>query len=669
MASIRHVSVRRASATTGSVVALVLAVLLLAVASGVVMAAVPHDSSFFLPSVCLVNGTDSDSCCPESFGEVCGGPQRGVCSDIMSTDSVCDTTNHAAGLWWFSDFFTQACVCAEGFGGVACSTCRPGYQGDWCNITTVPVVRRDFATMSDEEQQLVVSAIKLLGETPNTFHPDVSQWQFIVAMHVWSMQGVAKAPTGSLSGTSLGYGHGGPAAPTWHRAFSSMMETAIQQVTGNATFGLPYWDWSHSSGNNADPAIRLLGGDGDPNSLLPGYPCRTRGEESLTGCNCTVTQGPFAGLVMLGEWGLPLPGSNRVLSRSFGCHEPSLPTADVVSFIANLTYYNSTNYESFRPMVGGLTMHPQSVYTWPPSEDGIDMHARVHRWMGGTMMGDFSPNDPIFFLHHSFVDLIFERWIRNGIEAGTFGMDNALPVVGGPVGHNLYECVGPFFPLRTHAEFFRDSRELGYTYDYFITAPDDHNEQTALENSPLQPHLEERNSSSSSSLLIRARAPFTAARAAHLERLLPKKLSAARAAAEASAELEAEREQQRTHTRTVAHARHKAAQRVHRARIDNQRTGRTDADNPITAEAAAQLREQLPAWRRPKSAAATTAKPSSGVAASSSKAATSRRSTTATKAKATLSAEQRRAARARAKREFADALKVAQQLVPNDKFK
>jgi hypothetical protein len=34
----------------------------------------------------------------------------------------------------------------------------------------------------------------------------------------------------------------------------------------------------------------------------------------------------------------------------------------------------------------------------------------VHRWIGGDMLSMTSPNDPIFFLHHSNVDRIWAKW-------------------------------------------------------------------------------------------------------------------------------------------------------------------------------------------------------------------------------------------------------------------
>jgi hypothetical protein len=35
-------------------------------------------------------------------------------------------------------------------------------------------------------------------------------------------------------------------------------------------------------------------------------------------------------------------------------------------------------------------------------------HNRVHRWVGGAMLGGASVNDPVFLLHHAFIDLQVE---------------------------------------------------------------------------------------------------------------------------------------------------------------------------------------------------------------------------------------------------------------------
>ena len=46
-------------------------------------------------------------------------------------------------------------------------------------------------------------------------------------------------------------------------------------------------------------------------------------------------------------------------------------------------------------------------------------HNNVHTWVGGTMDGlQIAPRDPVFFLHHCFIDLIWERVRRKIQDAG-----------------------------------------------------------------------------------------------------------------------------------------------------------------------------------------------------------------------------------------------------------
>ncbi|BFO21633.1 hypothetical protein SHKM778_80210 [Streptomyces sp. KM77-8] len=51
---------------------------------------------------------------------------------------------------------------------------------------------------------------------------------------------------------------------------------------------------------------------------------------------------------------------------------------------------------------------------WGTGRGGVSWrnHNRVHRWVGGAMLGAASVNDPAFWLHHAFVDLQWYRWQR-----------------------------------------------------------------------------------------------------------------------------------------------------------------------------------------------------------------------------------------------------------------
>jgi tyrosinase len=41
---------------------------------------------------------------------------------------------------------------------------------------------------------------------------------------------------------------------------------------------------------------------------------------------------------------------------------------------------------------------------------GVNLHNRVHVWVGGQMATGVSPNDPVFWLHHAFIDRLWTQW-------------------------------------------------------------------------------------------------------------------------------------------------------------------------------------------------------------------------------------------------------------------
>lgn len=110
---------------------------------------------------------------------------------------------------------------------------------------------------------------------------------------------------------------------------------------------LPYWDWRNDQSTTALPwTSGFMGGTGDPVS------------------------GPF------NPWGI-----RRALGAS-----SSLPTADDVTDDQILAPYSSH---------------------WSPAEG---THGPPHNWVGSNMSGTRSPEDPIFFLHHCFVDKWWSDW-------------------------------------------------------------------------------------------------------------------------------------------------------------------------------------------------------------------------------------------------------------------
>jgi tyrosinase len=128
-----------------------------------------------------------------------------------------------------------------------------------------------------------------------------------------------------------------------------------------------------------------------------------------------VEDGPFAYrdgtgfVVALGTTGSVLNHHKRGLRRNLGAFVPALPRRGKVGAALAQSRYDAAPWtmatDSFRGYLEGGD---------PPSRpDGC--HNQVHQWISGDMDTMTSPNDPVFFLHHSNVDRIWTAWqLRNG---------------------------------------------------------------------------------------------------------------------------------------------------------------------------------------------------------------------------------------------------------------
>uniref|UniRef100_A0A8B9QLU7 Tyrosinase n=1 Tax=Anas platyrhynchos TaxID=8839 RepID=A0A8B9QLU7_ANAPL len=163
---------------------------------------------------------------------------------------------------------------------------------------------------------------------------------------------------------------------------------------------------------------------------------------------------------------IPLSASGPIL-RNPGNNDksrtPRLPSSAEVEFCLSLTQYESgsmdkmANY-SFRNTLEGFA-DPRTAIS-NISQSGL--HNALHIYMNGSMSQvQGSANDPIFLLHHAFVDSIFERWLRRHRP-----ILEVYPAANAPIGHNRENYMVPFIPLYRNGEFFIPSRELGYDYEY-----------------------------------------------------------------------------------------------------------------------------------------------------------------------------------------------------------
>jgi hypothetical protein len=165
---------------------------------------------------------------------------------------------------------------------------------------------------------------------------------------------------------NLYYSH--PAFFPWHRVFVSLVEKRLQQINPKIT--IPYWDWSYdwaaplkspifSPSHGLDVRIGA-GGDCRYQRFFPRRHCVTRNYDP----------------------------------RNFTAFYPS-ETIDAL-------VRSARNYDEIRQRI-----------EWVP-------HGIVHAAVGGEN-GDMttmqSPNDPIFWLHHSNVDRLWWEWQKSGLKS------------------------------------------------------------------------------------------------------------------------------------------------------------------------------------------------------------------------------------------------------------
>ncbi|MGW0843645.1 tyrosinase family protein [Streptomyces sp. NPDC002787] len=234
--------------------------------------------------------------------------------------------------------------------------------------------RKDVSTLTLDERRRFVTAlieVKRRGE-----------YDEFVRMHIQYF-----LPDGE---DGLRTAHMAPSFLPWHRRFVLDLEQALRRVDESVT--VPYWDWTRDRVSTAVPWTEdLLGGTG-----------RRSDRQVMTG--------PFA--YRHGQWTIT-EGITDVeyLMRDLGrSRDPiALPTAgDVAEALADPVYdtapWNSTSAKGFRNKLEG----------WGPGRGVMSWrnHNRVHRWVGGHMVSGASANDPVFWMHHAFVDLLWSRWQR-----------------------------------------------------------------------------------------------------------------------------------------------------------------------------------------------------------------------------------------------------------------
>ena len=196
--------------------------------------------------------------------------------------------------------------------------------------------------------------------------------------------------------TGLRVAHMTPTFFPWHRQFLLHFERELRTV--DPSVSIPYWDWTTDrSATSALWSSDFMGGNG-----------RDSDGQVMTG--------PFA--YQAGNWTITQGVTQEpYLTRDLGRPDRpiDLPTKEDLDDALAMEPYDTAPWDS-DPDTEGFR---NTIEGWTVSEElGGHLHNRVHQWVGGHMIGGTSPNDPVFWLHHAFIDLISVRWQRQHPRSG-----------------------------------------------------------------------------------------------------------------------------------------------------------------------------------------------------------------------------------------------------------
>lgn len=254
--------------------------------------------------------------------------------------------------------------------------------------------------------------------------------------------------------------HRGPAFLPWHREFLRRFELDLQRI--DSTVGLPYWNWA-ADAELENPELAPIWSD----EFMGGDGVVVDSENPENPENDVVQSGPFA--FENGQWLLRSDLNGPKLKRHFGRFAPNLPKLSHIQNALRIIYYDMPPFDAsqftrgFRNYIEGwVRIEADSRF----DDRGTQLHNRVHVWVGGSMLPGTSPNDPVFFLHHCFIDKIWSDWQRimqdpvNGAPELT---PHYFPLSGGPIGHNLYDPMYPWGGGSTPASVL-NNEAIGVTY-------------------------------------------------------------------------------------------------------------------------------------------------------------------------------------------------------------
>ena len=228
-----------------------------------------------------------------------------------------------------------------------------------------------------------------MKQIPSQFEPALNAYDYFVDLHVLAF----KEHSGA---------HMAPGFLPWHREFLHRFELEMRRASGNPRITVPYWDWTEPSSIQTIFTDNFLGGDGDATQQYFVVSGAFRKGNWKMADRYDDTDDEFDDSV---DPSTPL--YRRGLQRRFNQNgNVPLPRMAEVDKLLNVWRpYDAAPYNQFSDINRSMRNYLEGKRPTGPA-----MHNAVHVWIGGQMQTSSSPNDPVFFLHHTNIDRLWSQW-------------------------------------------------------------------------------------------------------------------------------------------------------------------------------------------------------------------------------------------------------------------
>ncbi|OZC12469.1 hypothetical protein X798_00100 [Onchocerca flexuosa] len=268
-------------------------------------------------------------------------------------------------------------------------------------------IRKEYRQLSADERQRFHSALNRLKRSGD--YDKIAEWH----------------SNPELSGGA----HSGPAFLPWHREYLKRLEIALRLIDPDVS--LPYWDSTLENmiPENTDTVLfseELMGENDRNGNIINGF---------------------------ISHWITP---KGRHVIRRFNQEGRPLNEDDIQAVMRHWDVIGVLAYTA-----------PQPGCKYPTDWTSLEYsHANVLVWVGDDMFHQTtSANDPLFFLHHAFVDSIWEYWrqYRQSRDTRSRSYPPDLPECSGE-NHFAQNPMRPFEPLRNIDGISNNYNEKLYQY-------------------------------------------------------------------------------------------------------------------------------------------------------------------------------------------------------------